>query len=129
MRSILSTRRSLCTKPAFTPAQSILTSIRAMLPRAVTTGVVNHGEPILYVEPKDVPITLQFLRDHTGTRCKQLSEQSKPARVWRAFQCQLALECVFLLVFVSACSVPPDPRPRHRLGRRYGMAPLNGLRY
>ena len=43
-----------------------------MLPRVVTTGVVTHGEPILYVEPKDVPITLRFLRDHTGTRCKQL---------------------------------------------------------
>ena len=43
-----------------------------MLPRVVTTGVVTHGEPIVYVEPKDVPIMLRFLRDHTGTRCKQL---------------------------------------------------------
>ena len=38
----------------------------------MTTGVVTHGEPIVYVEPKDVPIMLRFLRDHTGTRCKQL---------------------------------------------------------
>ena len=43
-----------------------------MLPRVMTTGVVTHGEPIVYVEPKDVPIMLRFLRDHTGTRCKQL---------------------------------------------------------
>ena len=77
MRSMLTARR-LCTTapavkpPAFTPAQSILGEIRSMLPRVVTTGVVTHGEPILYVEPKDVPIALTFLRDHTGTRCKQL---------------------------------------------------------
>ena len=72
--------RALCTAapppapkpPAFTPAQSILQTIRATLPRVVTTGVVTHGEPIVYVEPKDVPIMLRFLRDHTGTRCKQL---------------------------------------------------------
>lgn len=71
-------RRTICTAvaepkpPAFTPAQNILQSIRTLLPRVVTTGVVTHGEPILYVEPQDVPITMRFLRDHTGTRCKQL---------------------------------------------------------
>jgi len=72
MRSIMAARRSFCTKPAFTPAQTILSSIKAMIPRAITTGIVQNGEPILYVEPKDVPLTLTFLRDHTGTRCKQL---------------------------------------------------------
>lgn len=79
MRSMLAARRALCTAPppapkppAFTPAQTILQSIKSLLPRIVTTGVVTHGEPIVYVEPKDVPIMLRFLRDHTGTRCKQL---------------------------------------------------------
>jgi hypothetical protein len=80
MRSMPVVRRALCTTapppapkpPAFTPAQQILQSIKSMLPRVVTTGVVTHGEPIVYVEPKDVPIMLRFLRDHTGTRCKQL---------------------------------------------------------
>jgi len=75
-------RRALCTTapppapkpPAFTPAQQILQSIKSLLPRIVTTGVVTHGEPIVYVEPKDVPIMLRFLRDHTGTRCKQLMD-------------------------------------------------------
>ena len=80
MRSMPVVRRALCTTapppaakpPAFTPAQQILQSIKSMLPRVMTTGVVTHGEPIVYVEPKDVPIMLRFLRDHTGTRCKQL---------------------------------------------------------
>ena len=82
IRSMPAVRRALCTTapppapkpPAFTPAQQILQSIKSLLPRIVTTGVVTHGEPIVYVEPKDVPIMLRFLRDHTGTRCKQLMD-------------------------------------------------------
>lgn len=57
----------------FTPAQRIITSVRAMLPRVVTSGVVIAGEPILYCEPQSVPTLMTFLRDHSGTRCKQLS--------------------------------------------------------
>uniref|UniRef100_A0A7S4BQR0 NADH:ubiquinone oxidoreductase 30kDa subunit domain-containing protein n=1 Tax=Chrysotila carterae TaxID=13221 RepID=A0A7S4BQR0_CHRCT len=57
---------------AFTPAQRILGSVRSMLPRLVTGGVVIGGEPILYCDPPAVPTVLQFLRDHSGTRCKQL---------------------------------------------------------
>mmetsp|Transcript_4093 Transcript_4093/g.6818 ORF Transcript_4093/g.6818 Transcript_4093/m.6818 type:complete len:192 (+) Transcript_4093:99-674(+) len=56
----------------FTPAQRILSSVRAMLPRIVTSGVVVCGEPILYCEPLHVPLLCTFLRDHTATRCKQL---------------------------------------------------------
>ena len=59
---------------AFTPAQQVLTRIRSMLPRLVTSGVVVGGEPILYVEPEHVPTVLTFLRDHSGTACKQLTE-------------------------------------------------------
>ena len=58
----------------FTPAQRIITSVRAMLPRVVTSGVVIAGEPILYCDPKSIPTVMTFLRDHTGTRCKQLTD-------------------------------------------------------
>jgi len=44
-----------------------------MLPKMVSSGVVVNGEPILYCEPKHVPTVLTFLRDHSGTRCKQLT--------------------------------------------------------
>jgi len=43
-----------------------------MLPRIVTGGVVISGEPILYTEPQHLSTLMHFLRDHTGTRCKQL---------------------------------------------------------
>lgn len=56
----------------FTQAQRTLASIRNMLPRIVTTGVVVQGEPILYVDPENVPTVMNFLKNHTMTRCKQL---------------------------------------------------------
>ena len=56
----------------FTQAQKTISSIRNMLPRLVTGGVVIHGEPIIYTEPENVPPVLDFLKMHTGTRCKQL---------------------------------------------------------
>jgi NADH dehydrogenase (ubiquinone) Fe-S protein 3 len=56
----------------FTQAQQTLTKIRSMIPRLVTSGVVVAGEPILYVEPANVPPVLEFLKLHTGTRCKSL---------------------------------------------------------
>jgi len=55
-----------------TQAQRTLSCIRNMLPRIVTTGVVIHGEPVLYVDPENVPPMLNFLKNHTMTRCKQL---------------------------------------------------------
>ena len=57
---------------AFTQAQKALTSIRRMIPRLVTTGVVQSGEPILYCDPQNVPPVMEFLKNHTGTRCKQV---------------------------------------------------------
>jgi len=57
---------------AFTTAQRTLSGIRSMLPRLVTGGVVVHGEPTLYVEPQNLLPVLDFLKNHTGTRCKQL---------------------------------------------------------
>jgi len=59
---------------AFTQAQRTLASIRSMLPRLVTSGVVIAGEPTLYVEPANVPVVLDFLKSHTGTRCKALMD-------------------------------------------------------
>jgi len=59
---------------SFTPAQRILSSVRAMLPRMVTGGVVIAGEPILYCQPQAVPTVMNFLKMHTGTRCKQLTD-------------------------------------------------------
>jgi len=59
---------------SFTGAQRIIGSIRSMMPRMITSGVVVNGEPILYCEPKHVPTVLTFLRDHSGTRCKQLTD-------------------------------------------------------
>uniref|UniRef100_A0A7S0PYD9 NADH:ubiquinone oxidoreductase 30kDa subunit domain-containing protein n=1 Tax=Coccolithus braarudii TaxID=221442 RepID=A0A7S0PYD9_9EUKA len=59
---------------SFTPAQSIITHLRGMLPRIITSGVVVAGEPILYTQPQHVPTLLQFLKDHSGTRCKQLTD-------------------------------------------------------
>ena len=56
----------------FTQAQKTISSIRNMLPRLVTGGGVIHGEPIIYTEPENVPPVLDFLKMHTGTRCKQL---------------------------------------------------------
>merc|ERR1711971_312365 len=56
----------------FSPAQQICTRLRSMLPRIVTSGVVIAGEPILYTEPRNLPTLMTFLRDHTGTRTKQL---------------------------------------------------------
>lgn len=43
-----------------------------MIPRLVTSGVVVGGEPILYVEPRNLPTVMSFLKDHSSTRCKQL---------------------------------------------------------
>lgn len=57
---------------AFTQAQKALSSIRSMIPRLVTSGVVVSGEPILYVDPPNVPPVMEFLKLHSGTRCKQL---------------------------------------------------------
>jgi len=57
---------------AFSQAQKALSSIRNMIPRLVTSGVVVADEPILYVDPWNIPPVMQFLRDHSGTRCKQM---------------------------------------------------------
>jgi NADH dehydrogenase (ubiquinone) Fe-S protein 3 len=57
---------------AFTQAQKTLSSIKRMLPKIVTTGVVIHNEPILYTEPQNLPTLMSFLKDHTGTRAKML---------------------------------------------------------
>ena len=57
---------------AFSQAQKTLSTIRSMIPRLVTSGVVVQNEPILYVEPENVPPVMSFLRLHTGTRTKQL---------------------------------------------------------
>lgn len=57
---------------AFTTAQKTLLNIKKMLPRLVTSGVVVAGEPILYVEPANLLPVCDFLKDHTGTRCKAL---------------------------------------------------------
>lgn len=56
----------------FTQAQRTLSSIKGMLPRIVTGGVVIQGEPTLYVDPGNVPTVMNFLKNHTMTRCKQL---------------------------------------------------------
>eukprot|EP00967_Tisochrysis_lutea_P086479 scaffold121920_cov27-Tisochrysis_lutea.AAC.2 len=61
---------------SFTGAQRIIGSVRSMMPRLITSGVVVNGEPILYCEPKHVPTVLNFLRDHSGTRCKQLTDMT-----------------------------------------------------
>jgi len=45
-----------------------------MLPRLVTSGVVVAGEPTLYVEPANVLTVCDFLKNHTGTRCKALMD-------------------------------------------------------
>ena len=57
---------------AFTQAQKALSMIKAHIPRLVTTGVVVANEPILYVDPPNVPPVMEFLKHHTLTRCKQL---------------------------------------------------------
>ena len=59
---------------AFTTAQKTLQSIKSMLPRLVTSGVVVAGEPTLYVEPANVLTVCDFLKNHTGTRCKALMD-------------------------------------------------------
>ncbi len=62
------------TTAALTVAQKGLASIRAMLPRLVTAGVVVNGEPTLYVEPRNLPTVADFLKNHSGTRCKALMD-------------------------------------------------------
>jgi NADH dehydrogenase (ubiquinone) Fe-S protein 3 len=57
---------------AFTQAHKALSMIKAHIPRLVTTGVVVANEPILYVDPPNVPPVMEFLKHHTLTRCKQL---------------------------------------------------------
>lgn len=57
---------------AFTQAQKALSMIKAHIPRLITTGVVVANEPILYVDPPNVPPVMEFLKHHTLTRCKQL---------------------------------------------------------
>jgi len=59
---------------AFTTAQKTLQSVKAMLPRLVTSGVVVAGEPTLYVEPANLQPVCDFLKSHTGTRCKALMD-------------------------------------------------------
>lgn len=59
---------------AFTQAQRTLRSIKSMLPRLVTSGVVVAGEPTLYVEPANLLPVCDFLKSHTGTRCKALMD-------------------------------------------------------
>ena len=59
---------------AFSQAQKTLSTIRSMIPRLVTSGVVVAGEPTLYVEPANVPAVCDFLKSHTGTRTKQLMD-------------------------------------------------------
>jgi len=65
-------RRQCTSGVAFTQAQKSLAHIRNMLPRLVTCGIVQNGEAIIYTEPENVPPVLDFLKNHTGTRCKQL---------------------------------------------------------
>ena len=57
----------------FSPAQRIVGSIKSMLPRLVTSGVVVHGEPILFVEPPNIPTVMEFLKNHSAIRAKQLT--------------------------------------------------------
>lgn len=59
---------------AFTSAQRALQTVRSMIPRLVTAGVVIGGAPTLVVEPENVPLVCEFLRDHQGTRCKALMD-------------------------------------------------------
>ena len=56
----------------FTQAQRTLTSLRNMMPRLVTAGVVIQGEPILYVDPENLLPVMSFMKNHTMTRCKTL---------------------------------------------------------
>jgi NADH dehydrogenase (ubiquinone) Fe-S protein 3 len=59
---------------AFTQAQKALSTVRKMIPRLVTNGVVVANEPTLYVPPENLPAVMLFLRDHAGTRCKALMD-------------------------------------------------------
>jgi NADH:ubiquinone oxidoreductase subunit C len=61
---------------AFTGAQRVLTEVKSMLPRIVTSGVVIHGEPVLYVDPPHIPVVMEFLKGHSELRCKQLVDMT-----------------------------------------------------
>ena len=74
-RAPLSAARSESTM-AFTGAQRVLTEVKSMLPRIVTSGVVIHGEPVLYVDPPHIPAIMEFLKGHSELRCKQLVDMT-----------------------------------------------------
>ncbi len=61
---------------AFTGAQRVLTEVKSMLPRIVTSGVVIHAEPVLYVDPPHIPAIMEFLKGHSELRCKQLVDMT-----------------------------------------------------
>ena len=60
------------TNLAFTHAQRACQALQKMVPRLVNAAVVIHNEPILHCEPASVPPLMEFLKMHSGTRCKQL---------------------------------------------------------
>ena len=55
---------------AFTQAQKALSMIKAHIPRLVTTGVVVANEPILYVDPPNVPPVMEFLKHLDEGACQ-----------------------------------------------------------
>ena len=57
---------------ALSAAQKTIGKIKAMLPNAITSGVVLQGQPVLYVPPEKLTTVATFLKHHTLTRCKQL---------------------------------------------------------
>ena len=58
----------------FTTAQKSLQAIKSLVPRLVTSGVVVAGEPTIYTEPANLVPLCDFLKNHTGTRCKALMD-------------------------------------------------------
>ena len=60
------------TNLAFSHAQRACQALQKMVPRLVNAAVVIHNEPILHCEPASVPPLMEFLKMHSGTRCKQL---------------------------------------------------------
>ena len=86
---------------AFTTAQKTLQSIKSMLPRLVTSGVVVAGEPTLYVEPANVLTVCDFLKNHTA------SLDGMPHRVQLYFDASAA-HTVNSCWDTSVCRLQPD---------------------
>ena len=122
---------------AFTGAQRVLTNVKSMLPRIVTSGVVIHGEPVLYVDPPNIPTVMEFLKNHSELRCKQLVDMTAvdvPSRE-RRFEVRLPLAlrtepepCTSLApatltdrgvgCISAAFARPQQPHPRQDAGER-----------